>query len=675
MQTINMRAAVRFVAMGICLGLGACGGGGGGGPPLALGTSSFTTNENVALTGQLSATGANNATVTFAKLSNPTSGTITSFTPAGAFVYKPATNFTGNDTFNVQINTSAGASVTSGVMITVHANHAPVAQNDIERADGAALASINVLAKAQDPDGDPLTVTIQGSPLVGNATVNPNGTVAVTGLPSDFKGLTRFKYTVTDPSGATSSATAAIFVGDDPFRAVFVGDATGNGSPEVYLTDFAAAPVAVSAATQGTLRLGGFAASDNGATVVYRSQDTANAANTTLTFVQTAAPSKQNPIKLPTGMTPAADVHGQDQFRVSPDGTWIAVVAKQGSSQSLYILNVAAPTTLTQVAPAGSVFLTLPSFSQDSKSLFFLATSVAGGANKSLYLVALSDPGTTALLSAAAAPGSTDDVSEYSVSRDQSRILIEANRGGSVGFYYINPQHLQTEIRVSQPLTSGEQILESTINLPPGLGGSSTGDRIGYTLLTTTPGPPLIPPPPPVQTYNAFVAEVSSTPNPRAVATSGARVIGFRPDDAALLFTRSGNIYEGIIDSAMPPQLIGSGGDAWYDSTGNVVLIEQFLPTGGSPPAYTALAETVRGSFGTTTQLGTGKAAQYFNVSGFDRAVVLLGEGPNSGAAATSVQLALVNALAPTDLFYLSGSTGFQTPLQLTSEVAKIVSY
>ena len=72
-------------------------------------------------------------------------------------------------------------------------------------------------------------------------------------------------------------------------------------------------------------------------------------------------------------------------------------------------------------------------------------------------------------------------------------ILIEANRGGSVRFYYINPQHLQTEIQVSQPLTSGEQILESTINLPPGLGGSSTGDRIGYTLLTTTPGPPYDP--------------------------------------------------------------------------------------------------------------------------------------------------------------------------------------
>ncbi len=63
-------------------------------------------------------------------------------------------------------------------------------------------------------------------------------------------------------------------------------------------------------------------------------------------------------------------------------------------------------------------------------------------------------------------------------------------------------------------------------------------------------------------------------------------------------------------------------------------------------------------------------AAYYANVSGFDRAVVLLGEG-TPGAAPASAHLALVNAMAPDKLLYLAG---FQTPLQLASEPAQIVT-
>src|SRR5579864_4878561 len=77
-QTGKLRASIgALIIVGMYLGLGACGGGGGNAPP-SLGTSSFTTNENVALTAQLTSTDSNS--VTYTKLSSPASGTLTSFT-------------------------------------------------------------------------------------------------------------------------------------------------------------------------------------------------------------------------------------------------------------------------------------------------------------------------------------------------------------------------------------------------------------------------------------------------------------------------------------------------------------------------------------------------------------------------------------------------------------------
>jgi len=642
--------------------LAACGGGGGGGPPASpnplFGSLSFTTKENIALPAKLTATDPAGLAVSFAQGSNPASGTVSGFSSAGAFVYTPQQGFSGSDSFQVKVTDSAGNSTSGTVSITVSLNHPPVANSDIVRADGPALASINVLAKAQDPDGDVLTVTIDEAPLVGTAAVNSDGTVAISDLPSSFKGMTRFKYRVTDPSGASAAAAAVVFVGSDPYRAVFAGDASANGDYEVYLTDFAADPRQMTQATSGNVRLRGFAVADNGSTIAYRTQDTTAAAVNAVSFVRTATPSQQVAVALPAGVVPVQDADGNDQVRVSPDGNWIALVAGQSGSNALYVINVAAPATVTKVIPPGALYATRPQFTPDSKNLFFLATGIASGANKSLYLVSLASPGATALISAQSAPGGSDDVTAYSVSQDQSRILILANRGGAVGLYYINPTHLQTEVLVNQPLGPGESLLSSTISAPPGSGGGADGSRVAYTVQS-------------LLTLSTYIAEVSATPNPRLVANTGALAVGLRPDAKALLFTQGGQMYEEVIDATSPTQLVGGGGNGWYDSTGNIVLLEQFLPTGGTPPSYPALAATVRGSFGTTQAVGSAvMAAQYINVTGFDRAVALIGEGPTLGPTPAAVQLALVNALAPTKLFNLAA---FKSPLQLTSSVAQVV--
>src|SRR5581483_3709690 len=165
---------------------------------------------------------------------------------------------------------TGGHSRTGTISITVTVDQPPTASSTIVRDDtpSATTNGINVLTNAGDPDKDKLTVTITTPASVGTATVNSDGTVRISGLPGDFKGLTRFGYTVTDPSGKTANAGAAVFVGVDPFRITFVADAdpAGSGQYEVYLTDFAATPVKETAATQGTARLQGYAVSNNGAT-------------------------------------------------------------------------------------------------------------------------------------------------------------------------------------------------------------------------------------------------------------------------------------------------------------------------------------------------------------------------------------------------------------------------
>jgi hypothetical protein len=537
-------------------------------------------------------------------------------------------------------------------------NRAPAAKSDALRVDGAALTSINVLSNDTDADGDTLTVSIEEPSLVGTATVNSNGSIKLDGLPSGFKGFTRFKYKVTDPAGLTSSATAAVFVGVDPFRVVFAADSASNGSNELYLFDVVSPAVQLSSATDATLRLSGFVSSADGTTAVYRRTNTSSPATSDLSFVRTATPKQDVRITFPASATLVQDAQGRDQFAVSSDGQRIVAIARDTSgADAAYVINVSSPSTVSKVNIAGAMRVSQPKFSNDSQTLYLLASPSTNGANDDLYLVALSNLGVSQL-SGPTAASSTDDVLEYSVASDQSRILLRASRGGRVGLYYINPSQLQTEIKVSHNLGLTETLLESTVGLPVGTGGSVLTSKVAYTTQS-------------LLGFSTWLADVSAAPNPHVVASSGARIRGFRPDDLALTYTRSGQVIEALVDGSVSDQPLGAGTAAWYDSTGNIVLLQQQLPSGGTPTTYPALAVTVRGSFATTQALGSPVLAQhYVDVSGFDRGIVVIGEGPTTGTAPTTAKLALVNAMAPDKLLNL---VDFPAPIQLTSAASQVV--
>lgn len=539
-------------------------------------------------------------------------------------------------------------------------NRAPASGSDVFRLDGTALGSINVLANDSDPDSNPLTVTIEDAPLIGTAAVNPDGTVRLESLPGGFKGVTRFRYKVTDPGGLSSTTSAVVFVGTEPFRAVLAGDASSNGAYELYLTNFASAPAVVTTATEGTLRLHSFQASPNGETIVYRR--TANAAPVTsdLSFVRTASPRQDVRIAIPTGASLVADVRPADQYTVSDDGQWIALIARDAQgADAVYVLNVANPATVSKVNIAGTVRAAAPRFASNSQMLYVLASAATSGVNRDLYAIAL-DSFAVGRVSAPSAAGSTDDILQYSVSPDQSRILLEANRAGGVDLYFIDAMQLQAEVQVNQNLSRREEIARTTVGLAPGAGGSVRGQKVAYSVRDTR-----------TDAVRLWIADVSATPNPRRLSTADALVIGFRPDDDALLYSSAGNVYETRLDGTVSDQLVAAGTGAWYDSTGNIVLLSQSLPSGGTPSTYPALASAVRGGFGSARPLGTPVlAARFSDVSGFDRAVALLAEGAVTGAAPGTARVALVNAMAPDKLLYLSE---FASPLQLASSAAVIV--
>ncbi|HEY0687392.1 MAG TPA: Ig-like domain-containing protein [Steroidobacter sp.] len=647
----------------LVLGIAGCGGGGGGGSggrgsnaPPALGSLAFSTKQNTDLQGQVSATDPSGEALTFSVTANPASGTLVNFSPTGAFVYRPGQSFLGDDSFRVQVRDASGNAVDGTVNINVHPNRAPVVAGDAVRADGAALANVTVLANDTDADADPLTVTIEEGPLAGIATVNADSSIGISGLPAGFKGVTRFKYRVTDSSAASAVGTAAVFVGAEPFRVVFAGDPQANGSPEIYMSDFVAEPVVLTAATEGNMRLRGFAASQNGATVAYRREDQTNASRVELGFVQTATPIQRGTAPLPAGATLPLDPNNTDQFIVSPDGQWLALIARVGGVDSVYIFNVVTRAGLIRVSPPNTVVASRLRFSRDSQNLFFLASPVAGGGAKSLYTVTAAGPSPTVAVSAVSDPATSDDVLDYSVSANQLSILIHANRGGRQGIFFIDARQLQTETQVSHTLAFGESISASTISLTGGTIGGGAGQRVGYTVRT------------PLLSTRAYVAEVSTTPNPREVSST-AEVVGLRPDDGAVLYARSGQIYERDLTGGADT-IVAAGGMGWYDSTGNIVLVQQAQFSGLTP--YPVLGVTTRGAFGTTQLVGTpAQAARMSEVSGFDRGVAVLAEGSPTGATPVRARIALVNALAPDRLLYLAE---FDSPLQLTSSPAQVVA-
>lgn len=178
-------------------------------PPLVEDVA-FSTDEDQALDGLLTASDPEGDAVQFALGDGPTHG-ILSLDQDGSFTYAPDANFHGTDAFTF---TASDGNTESGVA-TATIEVLPV--NDAPVADGVELVTSEDLPldgtlEGVDIDGDPLTFAIDDAPEHGTVDLDAS-TGDFTYTPdADFNGLDSFTYRVNDGSVDSAAATAAITI-------------------------------------------------------------------------------------------------------------------------------------------------------------------------------------------------------------------------------------------------------------------------------------------------------------------------------------------------------------------------------------------------------------------------------------------------------------------------------
>ncbi|HIF9550733.1 TPA: Ig-like domain-containing protein [Photobacterium damselae] len=170
---------------------------------------SAETQEETAVTGQLTATDADGDNLTFKPSSDPTNGQVT-VNPDGSWEYVPNPDFNGEDSFTVVVDDGNGGTDTITVTVNVTpVNDAPVGE-DVS-AETQEETAVTGQLTATDVDGDNLTFKPGSDPTNGQVTVNPDGSWEY--VPnSDFNGEDSFTVVVDDGNGGTDTITVTVNV-------------------------------------------------------------------------------------------------------------------------------------------------------------------------------------------------------------------------------------------------------------------------------------------------------------------------------------------------------------------------------------------------------------------------------------------------------------------------------
>ncbi|UKA24932.1 Ig-like domain-containing protein [Photobacterium damselae subsp. damselae] len=167
------------------------------------------TQEETAVTGQLTATDVDGDNLTFKPGSDPTNGQVT-VNPDGSWEYVPNPDFNGEDSFTVVVDDGNGGSDTITVTVNVTpVNDAPVGEDVI--AETQEETAVTGQLTATDVDGDNLTFKPGSDPTNGQVTVNPDGSWEYVPNP-DFNGEDSFTVVVDDGNGGTDTITVTVNV-------------------------------------------------------------------------------------------------------------------------------------------------------------------------------------------------------------------------------------------------------------------------------------------------------------------------------------------------------------------------------------------------------------------------------------------------------------------------------
>ncbi|HIF9495385.1 TPA: Ig-like domain-containing protein, partial [Photobacterium damselae] len=170
---------------------------------------SAETQEETAVTGQLTATDVDGDNLTFKPGSNPENGSVT-VNPDGSWEYVPNPDFNGEDSFTVVVDDGNGGTDTITVTVNVTpVNDAPVGE-DVS-AETQEETAVTGQLTATDVDGDNLTFKPGSDPTNGQVTVNPDGSWEYVPNP-DFNGEDSFTVVVDDGNGGTDTITVTVNV-------------------------------------------------------------------------------------------------------------------------------------------------------------------------------------------------------------------------------------------------------------------------------------------------------------------------------------------------------------------------------------------------------------------------------------------------------------------------------
>ncbi|WP_460151466.1 beta strand repeat-containing protein, partial [Priestia megaterium] len=169
----------------------------------------FSTQEDSPVVGAIVGTDVDGNPLSYQLQNRPTNG-ITVVNTNGTFSYQPNLNFNGSDQFTVLVSDGQGGTAVSTVTINViPVNDPPITSNvSFTIAEDSTLINRVV---AVDPDGDPLTFSLQTAPGNGVAVVNTNGTFSY--QPNlNFNGSDQFTVLVSDGQGGTAVSTVTVTV-------------------------------------------------------------------------------------------------------------------------------------------------------------------------------------------------------------------------------------------------------------------------------------------------------------------------------------------------------------------------------------------------------------------------------------------------------------------------------
>jgi VCBS repeat-containing protein len=134
----------------------------------------------------------------------------------GSFTYDHDGSETTNDSFTYQAMDAESSNTVTVSITVIPVNEAPVAKDDRFVVYEYTSHALDVLTNDSDPDpGDHAAFTIASvNTLDNHGTVTINGRELIYTPAMDYVGKETFGYTIEDPGGLSSTATATVFVGN-----------------------------------------------------------------------------------------------------------------------------------------------------------------------------------------------------------------------------------------------------------------------------------------------------------------------------------------------------------------------------------------------------------------------------------------------------------------------------